>query len=296
MRTKIFIGAFAASLFAAAAVMAAADLPQRKGSARRPLRVVLLAAPKDHGPGEHDYPLWLERWTRLLGGDARLPDGPAEEGAPGVVVETANVWPSDAQFATADVVAAFCYLTWTPSRKNQVADYLARGGGMVLIHSATWTRPKADPEVAALVGVGGFERYRHGEVRVELAAPEHPICRGLPTTFVLKDEPYWPPTPPLGTTNVTVLAFSREPDKDKKIQPQPLFWTCTTGRGRVFGCVPGHYTQTFDDRIFRVLLLRGLAWAAGEEPSRFDGLAAVNGEPGSMVENITRAKRGVSHE
>lgn len=239
----------------------------------RPLRVVLLAAPKDHGPGEHDYPLWRERWTRLFGG-VPLPDGRAAEGAPGVTVERADVWPSDAQFASADVIAAFCYLPWTPARKKQVADYLARGGGLVLIHSATWTKPKADPEVAALVGVGGFTRYRHGELRVELAAPDHPLCRGLPKTHVLNDEPYWPPTPPLSASNVTVLAVSREQDEKGVSRPQPLFWICANGRGRVFGCVPGHYTRTFEDPVFRLLLLRGVAWSAGEAPDRFDELAA----------------------
>lgn len=252
--------------------LAASDLQRRMRLAARPLRVVLLASPKDHGPGEHDYPLWQARWTQLLGGGAQQPDGQTADGAPGVTVERADVWPSDAQFASADVIAAFCYLPWTRARKKQVADYLARGGGLVLIHSATWTKPKADPEVAALVGVGGFTRYRHGEVRAELAAPDNLLCRDLPNTFVLDDEPYWPPTPPLGTPNVTVLAVSREPVEDGKIQPQPLFWTYTAGRGRVFGCVPGHYTRTFEDPRFRRFLLRGLAWAAGEDPTRFDAL------------------------
>lgn len=55
--------------------------------------------------------------------------------------------------------------------------------------------------------------------------------------------------------------------------PQPIFWTYEPGRGRVFGCVLGHYTWTFDDPWFRLLVLRGLAWSAGESPYRFDSLA-----------------------
>ena len=54
--------------------------------------------------------------------------------------------------------------------------------------------------------------------------------------------------------------------------PQPVFWTYEYGKGRVFGCVPGHYVWTFDDPYFRILLLRGMAWAAGESPYRFDSL------------------------
>jgi type 1 glutamine amidotransferase len=51
-----------------------------------------------------------------------------------------------------------------------------------------------------------------------------------------------------------------------------MFWTYETGRGRVFGCVPGHYVWTFDDPWFRLLLLRGIAWAGGGSVYRFDPL------------------------
>ena len=253
--------------------------------ALRSLRVVLLAGPKDHGAEEHDYPLWQERWALLLGGRAAsaasqvnlagLPvsDANMADGEAGLTVDRATGWPCAAQFASADVIVAFCYLPWSEARKKQVAAYLERGGGLVVIHSATWTRPKADPAVAALTGVGGFTRYRHGDVRVELTAPEHPVCRNLPKVFVLKDEPYWPPSPPVDTSQTTVLAVSREKDGDGPDQPQPLFWAHTAGRGRTFGCVPGHYVGTFDDPVFRLWLLRGIAWAAGEAPDRFDKLA-----------------------
>ena len=55
---------------------------------------------------------------------------------------------------------------------------------------------------------------------------------------------------------------------------QPVFWCYELGEGRVFGCVPGHSAQTFDDPVFRKLLLRGIAWAAGESPLRFGERAA----------------------
>jgi type 1 glutamine amidotransferase len=47
------------------------------------------------------------------------------------------------------------------------------------------------------------------------------------------------------------------------------------GKGRVFGCVLGHYAATFDDPFFRILLLRGMAWAAGESPYRWDRVSQV---------------------
>lgn len=48
------------------------------------------------------------------------------------------------------------------------------------------------------------------------------------------------------------------------------------GKGRVFVCIPGHFTWTFDDPAFRVLLLlRGMAWASGEPLDRWPELAPV---------------------
>ena len=265
----------------ALAQTAAAKEPARK------LRVVLLADKKDHGVNEHDYPLWQERWALLLGGRAAsaetqvnlfgpaVADPKAGSGAENVEVVCARGWPTDEQFASAHVIVAFCYLPWTDDHKRQLQQYLDRGGGLALIHSATWTKPKADTGVAALAGVGGFTRYRHGPVQLEITAGGHPICRGLPPKLSFLDETYWPPTPPIAADRVTTLAVSREKTDAaaESTSPQPMFWACPSGRGRVFGCVPGHYTWTFDDPWFRLLVLRGVAWAAGEPATRFDSLA-----------------------
>ncbi len=273
------------------------------------LHVVLLADEKDHGPagnGLHDYPLWQKRWALLLGGEevseekqVNLVGSPDKDtdyrkGMPNVEVSTAWHWPSKEQFQTADVIAAYCYLEWTDERVAQVRRYLEGGGGLVLIHSATWTRPKLwRGGVAEVVGVGGFELFRHGAVKLDMVAPEHPICAGLPETIFLEnDETYWPPTPIM--EGVAVLATSVEDQAKKRSTPssrktsrskldrilrrtpgaaQPMFWSYELGEGRVFGCVPGHSAQTFDDPLFCQLLLRGIAWAAGENPLLLDEIS-----------------------
>lgn len=253
---------------------------------RRPLTIVLLADRKDHGPGEHDYPRWLARWALLLGGAAAsaepaanlagpdLVDPGLARGAEKVRVVTAMEWPEPSHWAGADLVVAFCYLAWDEQRLGQVRRFLERGGGLVLIHSATWTKPKPSADVAALAGVGGFEKWRHGALTLTIPAREHPICRGLPEVLRLEDESYWPPTPLMRGDRTQVLATSDEPadaGRSERSQ-QPMLWTYQCGRGRVFGCVPGHYSWTFDQPYFRMLLLRGAAWAASEDPRRFDDL------------------------
>lgn len=264
------------------AVLAQAPKPAAS-SEPRTLNVLLLADVKDHGPGEHDYPLWQKQWRALLEGE------PA--GATKVRVDTAWRWPRPEQFARADLVVMYCYPGSPQGRAldhrqiEQLEGFLARGGGLALVHSATYTvldLSQADGQrLLALAGLafGKSIRYRHGPIELSITASDHPICLGLPKMLSFVDEPYWPPAGDLG--RVQVLATSDEIVKEgaEKREPQPLFWTHEDGKGRVFGCVMGHYSRTFDDPYFRILLLRGMAWAAGESPYRFDPLVLVKASP-----------------
>lgn len=267
----------------------------------RPLHVVLVADQKDHGPGEHDYPLWQKRWKLLLGGAEPggkfqpqvnlfrpMPDDVAPEtwaGAPGVKVTTAWQWPSDEQLRSADLLVVFCYRsggtprTWGAERVKRVDEYLGRGGGLVVVHSATYslgdmTRPEAKPvrDLTGLVFDGSIQ-VRHGPMQLRIVAPAHPICRGLPPVIDLVDEPYWPPTGDPKSVEVLATSVETAAKGTTERRPQPMLWTYTRGKGRVFSCTPGHFNWTFDDPLFRLLLLRGMAWAAGQSPYRFDGLA-----------------------
>jgi type 1 glutamine amidotransferase len=55
-------------------------------------------------------------------------------------------------------------------------------------------------------------------------------------------------------------------------QPQPQLWSMEPRNGRVFVSIPGHYSWTFDDPLFRILLLRAIAWSARESVDRFNDL------------------------
>jgi hypothetical protein len=70
------------------------------------------------------------------------------------------------------------------------------------------------------------------------------------------DESYWNLTG--DPSRIHVLADALEDG-----QPRPLMWTYEHGKGRVFVSVLGHYAWTFDDPLFRVLVLRGIGWCAG---------------------------------
>jgi putative heme-binding domain-containing protein len=238
-----------------AEVLKAVKVPASPG---RRLRVLLVAGPKDHGAGEHDYPLWQRRWFNLLS----LADN--------VSVDLATGWPGAARLAKADVAVFYSANPgWSKERAKELDEFLNRGGGAVYLHWAVNGHNAAN-ELAQSIGLcwgGGPGKYRHGPLELTLPDATSPITRGL-TRLKLVDESYWHLAGDPGRVNV--LATGVEEGK-----PRPLMWTRTHGKGRVFVSIPGHYTWTFDDPLFRLIVLRGLCWAAGEDADRLSELATV---------------------
>lgn len=97
---------------------------------------------------------------------------------------------------------------------------------------------------------------------------DHPISRNL-AKVSLVDESYWNL---VAGTPVNVLATGGTEDGDTR---PPLFWTVQPTRGRIFVSIPGHYSWTFDDPVFRTMVLRGIAWASHESVDRFNKLATL---------------------
>lgn len=224
-----------------------------------PLRIVLCASPKDPGhgaPGFHDYPLWRERWSRLLA----LADG--------VTVETADRWPSAEQWQRSDVVAFYHdNPAWVADKAADLDAFLARGGGLIFLH---WSM-NAYRDVDALKqrlgrAWGAGAKFRYGAE--ELTFTPHALTAGFPASAKFTDEAYW--NLPGSDAGSTVLATSLEEG-----EPTPQVWLKEAAQGRVFVCIPGHFTWTFDDPLYRVLLLRGFAWAGGQPLDRFNELVPV---------------------
>jgi putative heme-binding domain-containing protein len=227
------------------------------------IHVALVAGPKDHGLGEHDYPAWQNAWRRLLEMDET------------VQVSTAQPWPSADDLKSADVLVFYQQGAWTPERARDLDDFLRRGGGLVYIHYAVdgGMDPTGFAERIGLAWQGGRSKFRHGPLDVEFVpGSQHPIARNLEHVH-FHDESYWNLVK--AAKPVNLLATGLEEG-----QPQPLFWTHEPAiGGRVFVSIPGHYSWTFDDPIFRILLLRGIAWSADEPVDRFNKLVF----PGARV-------------
>lgn len=225
-----------------------------------PLVVTLLAGKQDHGPGEHDYPAWQASWSELL------------QGVPRVTLHRAFEWPTAHEWRESDVVVFYLWNhDWSAQRLAEVDAYLARGGGIVLLHAALISDD--DPESLAtrwgLAAQPRRTRYRHGPTELHFAdAEREPLVAGF-TRLALVDETYWPL---IGDrTKVNVLATAVEEGRD-----WPMLWTYQAGRGRVWASVIGHYSATLDDPLYRILVLRGVAWAAGAPLHALQRAAALD--------------------
>lgn len=229
----------------------------------RPLTVVLVSGPKDHGVGEHDYPRWRDVWSRLFSLADRTD------------LMLADDWPSPEQWAVADAVVFYRRGDWSLGRARDFDAFLRRGGGAVFIHWAVEGGAEAGG-LAARIGLASHSaqtRYRHGPIDLVFdPAARHPVARGL-DRLSFTDETYWNLVAGDGAPP-TILARAREDGAD-----HPQFWTTEPeGGGRVFVSIPGHYSWTFDDPLFRLILLRGLAWSAREPVDRFNAVVRVGVE------------------
>jgi type 1 glutamine amidotransferase len=250
----------------------------------RPLTVLLAGGTKDHLPKTHSHDVLPKRWQVLLGGagpgddtttNMYRPQNDADgaaiaAGSPRVTALSTLDWPTDDQFAAADVILLYqnpqC---WKDAKHlRQIEAFLDRGGGLVLSHYVLW---HASAALADLLGLakGNDSRYKHKVVTLEVPESRHPIMHGLPATFTIADECFWNLQGDRG--KVTALATSDE-SVGESVSAEPVIWACERGKGRVVASTLGHFDWTFDDPFFRTILLRGMAWAAGEPPVRFDHL------------------------
>lgn len=244
--------------------LTAPDDPQAKR-----LAVVLCASQRDRGhdrPGIHDYPLWQSRWTRLLNHASRVDAEPAED------------WPSDDQWRKADIVVFNSYNpAWSgerdPSRiaalGGQLDAFLERGGGLVFIHFALNSGPNA-PQLAERLGLAWGKGGRvRGGAKDWVVDASHPLAAGF-DVWENPDESYWNMVGDYAKSNSRTLATSLEDN-----QPRPQMWTREVGAGRVFVCVPGHFSWTYDDPLYRALVFRGMMWTAKQPMDRLAPLVLI---------------------
>ena len=153
---------------------------------------------------------------------------------------------------------------------RDLVDYVAGGGGLVLLHGAITIFNNSE-EFSGLVG-GSFDFHPpQQEVTLHPVAPKHPMLDAFNgQAFVHIDEPYF--------MKGAYADFSFRPllelDMDKlvpskKLQtleslPRYVSWIKPYKKGRVFFCSPSHNAHSFEKPELLAFILSGMQYAVGD--------------------------------
>lgn len=105
--------------------------------------------------------------------------------------------------------------------------------------------------------------FATGTVKVE--APEHPVMRGVPSTFVVKDEE-WYTYDKSPRNGVQVLASVDEntytPDTKIKMGDHPVIWSNEHVKARNVYIFMGHHPDLFENTAFTTIFHNAIVWAS----------------------------------
>jgi type 1 glutamine amidotransferase len=175
---------------------------------------------------------------------------------------------------------------WSDEAKAAFQDYIEQGkGGWVGMHHATllgeFDGYSMWPWFSDFMGGIRFKNYIAkrvaGTVVVEDAA--HPCFRGLPATFVVKEEEWYTydkdPRP-----NVHVLAHvdesSYQPSSEIKMGDHPVIWTNEKMKARNIYIQMGHHPSLLTNETYTTLLRNAILWAAGDKFGNQSGASTTN--------------------
>jgi type 1 glutamine amidotransferase len=245
-------------------------------------KIVFIAGPPSHGPGEHEH-----RAGCLLLKSCLDP-------VPGVSsVVYSNGWPDNPSAAFADAAAVVVYSDGGgghPLLQNDhlktIGDLMNKGVGLVCLHYAVEpTMEKGEKEFIDWIG-GCFEVNRsvNPTWTADFAQlPKHPIARGI-NPFKILDEWYFymrfrdgmqgvapilSAIPPQSTMNRPDGAHEGNPEVRaavKRNEPQHMAWAAERANGgRGFGFTGGHYHKNWGNEDVRKLVLNAILWTAKVE-------------------------------
>ncbi len=188
---------------------------------------------------------------------------------------------------------------WPDATRKNFEKYIADGGGLVVVHAANnaWGDWPEFNKMIALGAWGGRDESTgtyvyyndsgelvkddsegvcgsHGpeyEFPVTTRAPEHPIMRGLPKTWMhTQDELYERMRGPFENAVVLATAYAdverNAPPWNPKVkglgQHVPQLMAIDYGKGHIFHTTLGHFDYSMECVGFITTLQRGTEWAA----------------------------------
>ena len=196
----------------------------------------------------HDFKRWfLEEDAKILG-------------AVGAVNVRTSEKPDEVEEFLGDVDVLFLSnnapFSHETTRKH-ILDFANSGKGLLLVHPALWYNWQDWPEYNQVLCGGGSRGHdRYGEFEVTVTEPDHPLMRGLPARFTVRDELYWFEPEPQGSSLKT-LATAHSPSKNKTF---PMVFIVEHPKARIVGIALGHDGGAHEHPAYQRLLQNALQW------------------------------------
>ena len=189
---------------------------------------------------------------------------------------------------------------WGAATEKAVEDFVKQGKGLVAVHGANYTftglevlldnhKPsglKQPPWPEYLQMIGGWwtlgpPKTAHAPrhcFTVKFVDREHPITRGLPESFRTSDEIYHS-SQMSPAAHILATAFD-DPANGGTGKDEPLMWTVTYGKGRIFYSALGHDLSAQQESGYVSTFTRAAEWAAtGAVTLSADGKLANQAPP-----------------
>lgn len=143
--------------------------------------------------------------------------------------------------------------------RKAIFAFVDSGKGLVLAHPALWYNWADWPEYnQKLVGGGSKGHNKYGSFDVTVTNTKHPVTKGVPATFGLKDELYYYKADESGTP-VEVLATAKAADSDKVF---PSLFVVKYPKGRIVGIALGHDAESHTIEPYKTILRNAVQWVS----------------------------------
>ena len=244
-------------------------------------KIILVAGPPSHGPGEHEHRAGCLLLKTCL------------DKVPGITsIVYSNGWPDDPRgFDGASSIVLYMdggggHPALQGDRLQLLDALMKQGVGLACIHYATEpTIQKGQKEFLDWIG-GAFEVNwsvnPHWEADFK-ELPPHPITRGV-KPFKINDEWYFhlrfrdemkdvtpilsaiPPASTMSRRDGPHEGNAAVREAVQRGEPQHVAWACErAGGGRGFGFTGAHFHKNWGDNNFRKLVLNAILWTAKEQ-------------------------------
>ena len=153
-------------------------------------------------------------------------------------------------------------LVWSSNQKtkdhsirDKIFEFANSGKGFLLVHPGVWYEWRDWPEYNRIMVGGGTRSHdRYGEFEVTVTQPNHPLMKGVPEKFTIRDELYRMEFDPQGTpTEVLATGFEKVSGKT-----WPIVFIVKHPKSRVVGITLGHDGMSHDHPAYKTILLNGL--------------------------------------